>query len=77
MSELFDREASKESNEHEVSDDTMIVLKCVNSVRRKLITLSNLLLQWLKILNDDALWAGFDEARRGRTGFSFISLDPT
>ena len=73
MSELFDREASKESNEHEVSDDTMIVLKCVNSVRRILITLSNLLLQWLKILNDDALWAGFDEARRGRTGFSFLS----
>ena len=55
MSELFDREASKESNEHEVSDDTMIVLKCVNSVRRKLMTLSKLLLQWLIILNDDAM----------------------
>ena len=22
----------------------------------------------------DALWAGFDEARRGRTGFLFLSL---
>ena len=74
---MSDGEVSEEFNEHEESVETMIVLKCVNSVRRKLITLSNLLLQWLKILNDDALWAGFDEARRGRTGFSFISLDPT
>ena len=31
MSELFDGEASEESNEHEESDNTLIDLKCVKS----------------------------------------------
>ena len=101
MSELFDGEASKESNEHEVTDDTTIVLKCVNSmgriwriyepegsddtiillkhvnsVRRKVMTLSNLLLQWLIILNGDA---GLGLMRQEGEGQAYHSypLDPT